>query len=824
MSVAVRDRPLVLGTGHGGMPARRAVARWAWRLFRREWRQQLIVLALLALAVAATTAGLGIATSAPSEAAIFGTADHLVTLEGTGDRIASGVATLRGSFGTVDVIEHTKHIAVPGSANGIDLRAQDPRGVYGGTMLRLDEGHWPQGPGEVAVTGRAASLLGLHLGGPWNQDGRARTVVGVVENPWNLRDTFALVAPGQTAAVDHVDVLLRVSSDEYRAGARPPGASTQLRSDGNGTAQVMVLMLATIGLVFVSLLAGAGFTVMAQRRLRALGMLGAIGASHRHVRLALLANGAVVGAAGSLAGAVLGSAGWIALSPLLETPLGHRIDRFALPWTTVLLAVLLAIVAAVAAAWWPARAAARVPVVAALSARPASPRPAHRFAALGVVLLAAGLTALYLAQQTKPPFIIGGVLATAVALLLLAPVGIAAVGRLARRAPLAPRLAMRDLTRYRSRSSAALAAIALAVGIAAVVTLGAAVTVAKAAAPTGGNLPRDQIVVWVSQERIFGPVPVVAPAEADALRKQADAIAADLHATATVPLMGVSDPNVPLERGGRPPVTLAKPHDPGPGSPGGVMYSSDDMIGIFVATPELLAYYGIDPASVDADADLLTPRASIAGYDLAGGGRGGPRVQPVLQHVTLPDYASLPNVLITAHGMERLHYAAVPLGWLVDAPGALTTAQLDKATQTAAAGGLSVESRPTGGDEARLADQVTAAGIALALGVLAMTVGLIRSETARDLRTLTAAGARRGTRRALTAATAGALALCGAVIGTGCAYLAMLAWYHREAHWLGHPPLLNLAAILVGLPVVAYLGGWLLVGREARGIARQALE
>jgi hypothetical protein len=38
------------GTGNGGIPARRAVFRWGWRLFRREWRQQLLVLGLLTVA------------------------------------------------------------------------------------------------------------------------------------------------------------------------------------------------------------------------------------------------------------------------------------------------------------------------------------------------------------------------------------------------------------------------------------------------------------------------------------------------------------------------------------------------------------------------------------------------------------------------------------------------------------------------------------------------------------------------------------------------------------------------------------------------------
>lgn len=79
-----------------------------------------------------------------------------------------------------------------------------------------------------------------------------------------------------------------------------------------------------------------------------------------------------------------------------------------------------------------------VPVVAALSARPVPPRPARRFAALGGVFLSGGLGSLVAAQQTKVPFIIAGILATAPGLLLLAPVGIAGLGRLARLAPLAP--------------------------------------------------------------------------------------------------------------------------------------------------------------------------------------------------------------------------------------------------------------------------------------------------------------------------------------------------------------------------------------------------
>ncbi|MFI5956756.1 ABC transporter permease [Cryptosporangium sp. NPDC051539] len=812
MSLAVEDRPLVLGTGHGGLAARRAVVRWAWRLFRREWRQQLLVLALLLTAVAATTVGLGIGANATSEGAIFGRANYRLTLAGA--PAAKDLAKLRQSFGTIEVIEHGKRIPAPGSANGVDLRAQDPAGPFGRTTLRLVSGRWPRGADEVAVTERVATILGLHVGKIWHQDGITRQVVGLVENPLDLRDAFALAAPGHVAAPDHVDVLLRASRVDFFAKPRPSDTTVQERS-GDDATTVPVLLLATIGLVFVGLLAVAGFTVMAQRRLRALGMLGAMGAAPRHIRLVLLAHGAVTGGVGALVGAAIGVGGWIVVAPRLEIPLGHRINRFDLPWAPIVFAVLLATVTAVAAAWWPARAVARSPIVAALYARPAPPRPARRFAVLGLAFLLAGLTALLLAEQKKPPFIIGGTVATAVALLLLAPMGVALIGRLAGSAPLAARLAMRDLARYQARSSAALAAITLAVGIAAVVALAAGVTAAKAAAPTGGNLPADQLIVRLSLESASGPVPVLTPTQTDAARKQADAIVDELHPTSTLLLTGAVFPDQPLERGGRYPAELAKPHRSG----SEVEYSGRDSIPVYVATPEVLAHYGLD--AVNPDADFLTSRANLAGYDLIPGRQRG--WHPVVQHANLPSHDSLPTVLITARGMNAngMHLTTIPVGWLVKTRHALTQAQIDAVERKAAAAGLTIESRPTGADQTRLARGFTAAGIALALGVLATTVGLIRSETAGDLRTLTATGAPRRTRRAITAATAAALALSGAVLGTACAYLAMLAWYHREMHWLADPPTLDLIAILAGLPLIAYLGGRLLAGREPRVLTRR---
>ena len=118
----------------------------------------------------------------------------------------------------------------------------------------------------------------------------------------------------------------------------------------------------------------------------------------------------------------------------------------------------------------------------------------------------------------------------------------------------------------------------------------------------------------------------------------------------------------------------------------------------------------------------------------------------------------------------------------------------------------------------------TAAGALLALAILAMTVGLIRSESAGDLRTLTATGATTMIRRMLTAATAGALALLGALLGVAGAYLVLGATYFDKLDYLGRIPVLYLVLMVIGIPVAAAAAGWLLAGREPPAIARPVFE
>jgi putative ABC transport system permease protein len=118
----------------------------------------------------------------------------------------------------------------------------------------------------------------------------------------------------------------------------------------------------------------------------------------------------------------------------------------------------------------------------------------------------------------------------------------------------------------------------------------------------------------------------------------------------------------------------------------------------------------------------------------------------------------------------------------------------------------------------------TIIGALLALAIVAMTLGLVRSEAASELRTLTATGAAARTRRTIAASTTGALALLGVLLGTAGAYIALVAAYHADLGKLAAPPIAHLLLLAVGLPALATCAGWVLAGREPRTFAGQALD
>jgi putative ABC transport system permease protein len=849
--------PALRGPSSGGIAARRPLVRWAWRLFRREWRQQILVLALITVSVAAAIASVTIAyNSGATDDAEFGSARHLLRFDGADPRrLRAGLAAVEERFGTIEVIGH-RSLAVPGGVEKVEFRAQDPRGAFGGARLALRRGSYPTGPSQVAVTDGVATILGLALGKTLALDGHRRTVVGIIENPGDLSDEFALVSPSSAGAPDHVTVLVDADPDSADAfmddaGDRSAFVGSEDRQSNRSADALAMFSVATVFLLLATLVAAAGFAVIAQRRLRQLGMLAAIGATEKHLRLVLLSNGAVVGAIGALIGTVAGLALWLAVAPTLEPAVDHRIDRLSLPWTLLAMVVLVAVLGATTAAWWPGRAVARVPVTLALSARPPRPKPAHHSAILAALLLAAGIASLVLSDRSRDPLIIVGILATIVGTLLLGPLAIRLFAGPARHTPIAARLALRDLARYQARSGAALAAITLVLGIAAAVVVVAAAE-EKRADSKPPNLSDRQIRVYTGATADPEGVTPQPPAELERMAARVRQLAADLDGAAVIPLRKASRPGVrpgTTNTGERVLATefLARKIDDPKNerwnqrgiSCGGERQSPSCYVTesrLYVATPAVLRYLGIDPAAVDSSTDFLADRAVrtdelVIPHITTEGARVG---EDAITNVRRIDSRKLfgsssgeaglaPDSFITLDGLRRRGWKQTPSGWLVESSRPLTSEQVAEARDFAADAGLTIETRRESSSATPIAI-ATAAGALLALAILAMTVGLIRSESAGDLRTLTATGATSRIRRTLTAATAGSLALLGALLGVAGAYLALAATYLDDLDYLGRIPLLPLVLIVVGVPLAAAAAGWLLAGREPPVIARPVIE
>ena len=195
-----------------------------------------------------------------------------------------------------------------------------------------------------------------------------------------------------------------------------------------------------------------------------------------------------------------------------------------------------------------------------------------------------------------------------------------------------------------------------------------------------------------------------------------------------------------------------------------------------------------------------------------------PKVQVVDREV----YTSEPTTMISTAAMDRLGLQPITTGWLIRSATPLTSAQISAARRIAADAGLTIETRSTDGRNGALGADATAIGLLIAPAVLAVTVGLIRSETAGDMRTLTAAGAgtdatlARGHHRGRPRA-----ARCSARHRRSASRGARVE--PRTSRFVGSHSRVELAHPDRRAAVGGRVAGWVLAGRTPRGIARAAL-
>ena len=696
------------GAHDGGVAARRAVMRWAWRLFRREWRQQLLVLVLIIVAVGALFVAAAVATNNPTPANVgFGNAKDIMSFEGPVPHLAAKVAALEHRVGRVQVIEN-ESLTIPGSTETYQLRAESSHGAFSGPLLSLVSGRYPSTPAEIAVTKGVASAFDLRIGSTWSEDGIARHVVGIVQDSLDTLDEFALVVPGQVRSPNDTELLFDAPASV--ASKLGPNVQTlsQVESHNPINPVTIIAMVTVLGMVLIALVSVGGFTVLAQRRLRSLGLLAATGATTKNVRLVVKTNGAIVGVVGALLGAVVGFVVWVIARPTIEGTAHHVIGTFHLPWIVIGPALGLAVVATYLAARRPARTVAMVPVHAALSGRPLPPRKVRWSLVPGAVFLVIAFILLSFSSvaggaQPRTPELVFGLIALIPSVILLAPfcLALAAAHRTA------------DADRTSARAARPL-------------SLSRALGIGNGCDKRGGACRGHHRCSRVPALR---PIPRLRGSES---RLEPGP---RLHA----PLPGgtvVSGPNQAPHATPKPPpmATLeAKVHEIATalGAKSTLelfqanAYLQRDITSgrnwsgaIYVATPQLLRAFGIKASSINPDADVLTWRPGIAGLSRMtltwSGGKGGgqnldgsngsnafpcPKSSclrnPKIQYLgSLPSGTSAPNTVFTEHAIRTLHLQTSLAGWFITTTNPPTAAQVRNARFIAnEVSGMSIETK-----------------------------------------------------------------------------------------------------------------------------------
>ncbi len=271
-------------------------------------------------------------------------------------------------------------------------------------------------PDAIALSARAAAELRVGRGGVLavrvaEDVRRLRVVVvlpeGVYAGRLGIMDIgSAQWTLGALGRLDRIDLALAPGVDAGRFRATLPlpagvDAVTPAMEEGRATSLTRAYRVNLDMLALVALLTGAFLVFASQalallRRRQQLALLRALGVRRFEVRLAVLAEAALVGAAGGALGTALG---WLVARGVLATlgaDLGAGLfDSAAVPVVAspLLLAAFvgLGVLVAVAGAWLPAARAAAAPPARALRAGDAgSPGEADASPWLAVALLAAG--------------------------------------------------------------------------------------------------------------------------------------------------------------------------------------------------------------------------------------------------------------------------------------------------------------------------------------------------------------------------------------------------------------------------------------------------
>jgi len=736
-------------------------------------------------------------------------------------------------------------------------------------------GRLPQRPGEVAVT-EPLARRGFRPGADLTlASGTTLRVVGRTLPPpesggsamVGLPGTFGLEGPAQRWLVDAprdvawsdvrrlnglgAYVVSRAVILDPPPDSAVPAEARELSRGADPTGTLVLALVVAMVLLETALLAGPAFAVGARRQRRSLALLAAAGGAPRHVGRVVLAQGLVLGAGGSIAGAALGLlAAWLAVPAIRDR--SGEIGPYEVSARDVVLVLAFGTLSALLAALAPAHAAARQDVVATLAGRRGQTGRSIGSLVVGLVLLAVGVVgAIGAATATS-----GGELLVALAAVpsvlgaaLLAPALLGQLARVADRLPLPVRFALRDAARQRGRTAPAVAAVtAVVAGVVALAVGGASDAAEDEAthqpiAPAGTGVAR----VDGADERTW-----------DAVRRVLNREVPEARVLAVRGVLGQQyDPAAPTQEYER--AVLCRTAEPCDGSllegTWSAAYGTEVLVG-----PKALSLLGLAPEEVTSARRTLD-RGGIVTWS----------ARP------LPEQVVLQRLVVTMPsdgGEEKSEVAAtsaVPVLRLEPpaSPRRSVPAQLVLSPQAAARVGLVAKTSALVVDgaeiprdaEDRIRDALaeiddtgsfavergysdrelriallllgSVAGVLVLGGTLTATL-LALSDARPDLATLMGVGGAPRTRRLVAASYAAVIGLLGAVLGAVAGLVPGIAVAFpltRQSQYgelaPGSPefyvdvPWLFLGALVVGVPLVAVLGVGLFTRSRLPLVARQ---
>ncbi len=822
------------------MSGLRPLLRLAVRDARRDRWRSLLVLVIVALPVAGLVAAVtltdsGSPTAEQNAVAGLGRADVAIDGPSPADGGPLGDAALLAAIGPLpagsDVeVQRTLGgtVAAGGVTRPVTIHDADhqPDAISTG-QHELVDGTFPTSTDAVALSTALLASTGAELGDRLVVDPLGEvTVVGAFRAPEHLSRESLVVASGtlaeQRGAAPYVLVDL---PDGVAATALPATVAVDGAVDGvtdpafRATSRANLLeqrftegerfffiIVGGLAAVEVALVAGAAFAVSVRRRQRELGLLAATGGTRRHVRRSVLLTGLSIGFVGAVAGVVVGLVGsWFAL-PVVSRVSDRVVEGLRVDPVWIVAAAALGLAAALAGAWWPARSVARLPVLTALSGRRPTPAPATGGLLKGLLLVAIGVGLCLLGSARlggNPVVFLAGAVGVVLGAGLTSPWLLEQLGRTARFLPVGPRLAVRDAARFRTRNgpivTAAMAGLAASITVSAVVV---SIDTREAGAYQP-SLPDD--VLLVQDAGIVGA---------------ADAVARSLG-RAAAPLVRPVAAVVAASEGSGPDGTPAYEwFDGAVVDPATAAALAGPSAADHLAAGRAVALHPTDASHVEVRPEegeqLGEPIVTIAvaipepGTYLQGSWQ--------LPQLLLPDLPTLADTLVRGPDAWVEHVVAFdgPVDEVTYRTATRAAAEVSPDVSVAAERGYRSNYR---GFELI----ATWVGGLAGLAIVAVAIALAATESRPDLRTLSAVGAGRRTRRALAAGRALLLSGLGGLLAVP---VGLLPAASLLTTLVGRPPLVvpwrAVLVVAVLVPLLATAAAVVASRREPGGLTRAA--